>query len=457
MKATALPSSRFIIIKPLTAGGMASIFLAHHVEDPSKLVVIKKIISQYDNDPAFVKMFKREAEIGLQLEHPNLVRTHHVGHHDDDLFIVLEYIDGISLRELNKDLQNNGKSLSTAAYLYLFLSVAKGLNYLHSRVMGGLTSPIVHRDISPHNIMIGRNGEIKIIDFGVSKTLHADQNQTIAGTLKGKITYMSPEQAKGEPQLGPASDIFSLGLLALELATSERNFKNLETLQVLAKIREWSVEEVLSRTSRLDDSLKSWIVGALNPDSKVRLTAAQIVAIIESQLFAIDPNYNQTSFANEVCPNIAPSISPVMDARTVNLAKAPVMDLYSMLTEPEKKSKALWMEVTAVVVLVAGVSYWQRSKIQSYLAGSAQPNRSIAAIPPTKGPEKTKLYLGLGAHSSFHVEINRRALSLKEKQEGVMVDSNKPFELRVYHPKKKKWITKRVDLRDPNSNLRLEL
>jgi serine/threonine protein kinase len=207
------------IVRKIATGGMAELWLARTPD--GEQVAIKRILPQFANDEDFVRMFLDEARIAATLRHPNIVRMREVGSDNGAWFIVMEYLDGENLRALVRQLRSLGRPLPTEQAVSVVLGAAAGLHHAHEQVgVDGRPLRIVHRDVSPQNILLTRQGEVKVLDFGIAKAA-SRPTETRAGTMKGKIPYMSPEQCGGEA-LDRRSDVWSLGALLYELTVGRR-------------------------------------------------------------------------------------------------------------------------------------------------------------------------------------------------------------------------------------------
>ena len=193
---------------------MAEIFLARirKMTGFQKMVVIKRILPQLAQNTEFVEMFLDEARIAATLEHPSIVQTYDVGVLDENFFIAMEYLHGEDVRSVMRMLRNRNLKLPIEVALHIVISACAGLHYAHEKVgFDGHPLEIVHRDVSPQNIIVTYEGGVKLLDFGIAKASNR-LRETRFGTLKGKVPYMSPEQCRGEP-LDRRSDIFSLGIM----------------------------------------------------------------------------------------------------------------------------------------------------------------------------------------------------------------------------------------------------
>ena len=233
----------YIIIKKVNAGGMAEVHQAIQtgILGVERLVALKRILPNFSNDEKLMKLFMREGKLALQLHHPNIVTTYDFGVENNTYYIAMEFIEGWELYSLMKLVEKSGDILPLAASIYIIQNVMKGLNYAHNlKDINGSSLHIIHRDISPSNIMIHIDGSIKLSDFGIA---HAStgENFTLGNSLAGKLSYLSPEMAAGNI-VDNRADIFSVGVIFLELITGEKLFYGNE-FEILKKIREGYAEE----------------------------------------------------------------------------------------------------------------------------------------------------------------------------------------------------------------------
>jgi serine/threonine protein kinase len=225
------------ILRQLARGGMAELFLARSIgpESFEKLVVLKKILPRFAENPKFVRLFLDEARLAAALDHPHIAHVYDLGKVDSSYFFTMEYIHGQDLHAVVKRTARAGKRIPIAHAVQIAHAVASALHYAHERrAPDGSLLGIVHRDVSPSNVLISYDGSIKLVDFGVAKAATSTV-KTRTGTLKGKISYMSPEQAKGSP-IDRRSDVFALGTVLWELVTSQRLFKAENDLATIQRI-----------------------------------------------------------------------------------------------------------------------------------------------------------------------------------------------------------------------------
>lgn len=232
---------KYTLIRKLATGGMAELFLAiqKSVAGFEKLLVIKRILPSMNQDRAFIDMLLHEARIAATLSHPNVVQIFDVGQHDGQYFIAMEHVHGEDLRSIVRQMKKmHVTEFPLEHALAIVLGMCAGLAYAHERRdLQGNALNIVHRDISPQNVVVTFSGDVKIVDFGIAKSSNRDGEITKSGKLKGKVSYMSPEQARGEA-IDARSDVFATGVMLFELTTGKRLFKGSSEYETLRLICE---------------------------------------------------------------------------------------------------------------------------------------------------------------------------------------------------------------------------
>lgn len=218
---------KYQLVCKLATGGMAELFLAKAAGPMGfeKTLVLKRILPQLADDPAFLEMFLNEARVVARLEHPNIVQIFDFGQAEGSWFLAMEYIDGPNLRILSKRAQAGGVELAPALCAKIVSLASEGLAFAHDALdpVTGEPLGLVHRDISPDNLLVSRQGAVKVVDFGVAK-LAGQLHRTQTGVLKGKVAYMPPEQFRGEV-LDRRADVYALGIVLYELLTGQRPFQ----------------------------------------------------------------------------------------------------------------------------------------------------------------------------------------------------------------------------------------
>ncbi|MCP3097770.1 protein kinase, partial [Myxococcus sp. K15C18031901] len=232
---TAIPFGQYQLIKRLAVGGMAELFLAQRPPDP-ELVVLKRILPYLSEEPEFVQMFLDEARIAAQLHHPNIVQVHELGKEGDNIFIAMEYVEGVDLRRVMAEELKFGACVPSGVAARICAHVAAGLDYAHqSRGVDGRPLELIHRDVSPQNVMIAYDGRVKLVDFGIAKA-GAFMERSKPGVIKGKFLYLAPEQVSQE-RLDHRADIFALGTMLYEITTGKQPFAKPTTEGILYAIR----------------------------------------------------------------------------------------------------------------------------------------------------------------------------------------------------------------------------
>ena len=271
---------RYTLVKKLATGGMAEIWLARQrgLAGFNRFVVIKKILSHLSEQETFVRMFLDEARTSAQLNHPNIVQIYDLGQEGESYYIAMEFIAGENLAAIAWRGMKRGRPFSPAFAARTIADASKALHYAHHlRGSDGRSLEIVHRDISPQNILVTYEGEVKVVDFGIAKAASKSE-QTKTGTLKGKFSYMSPEQCLGA-RIDMRSDIFALGILLYELCTGKRLFKHESELMILEMITKRTVIPPSEVTPGIPRRLEAIIMRALEKDAAARFQTAQEMQI----------------------------------------------------------------------------------------------------------------------------------------------------------------------------------
>ncbi len=218
---------RYQCIERIGGGGMAEVFRAKltGVAGFEKEVAVKRILPHLASNDEFIRMFIKEAKICASLNHANIVRVHELNAIDGVYYISMEYIAGMDLDGLSDALEKSGQALPWELAVLVAMEVCKGLEYAHNlRDADGRLLEVVHRDLSPSNVMISWAGEVRILDFGIAKVASL-QEQTRSGALRGKFAYMAPEQIRANEPLDRRADLFSLGVLLYEMIAGKHLFR----------------------------------------------------------------------------------------------------------------------------------------------------------------------------------------------------------------------------------------
>jgi serine/threonine protein kinase len=283
------------IVRKLARGGMAELFLSRTVgpEGFEKLVVLKKILPSHAENPKFVRLFLDEAKLAATLDHPHIAHVYDMGKVDGHYFFTMEYVHGQDVRTTMRRATRLDRKFPIEHAVQIASNVAAALHYAHERRRAdGTLLDIVHRDVSPSNVLVSYDGAVKLVDFGVAKATTSTV-KTRTGTLKGKIAYMSPEQAKGAP-VDRRSDIFSLGIMLWEMVTMQRLYKadnDLATIQMIINSKAQPPSHLRPDcTVELDRIIMRAL--AINPDERYQ-TAEQLQ--IELEELAREQKLNQST------------------------------------------------------------------------------------------------------------------------------------------------------------------
>ncbi len=270
-----IPFGKYYLLERINVGGMAEVYKAKAfgVEGFERLLAVKKILSSIAEDESFISMFIDEAKIAGQLNHPNIAQIFDLGMVDGSYFIALEYIGGKDLKTIFERSRRLGEKVSIPRVCYVTMKVCEGLGHAHHKKNpDGQDLSIVHRDVSPQNVLMSYEGEVKIIDFGIAKA-STKQSQTQVGILKGKFSYMSPEQVRGL-HVDHRSDIFSLGIVLYEMLTLERLFLGESDFDTLEKIRKVEMSPPSLYNPHIPKELEDIVLKALarSPDDRYQTT-----------------------------------------------------------------------------------------------------------------------------------------------------------------------------------------
>jgi eukaryotic-like serine/threonine-protein kinase len=310
----------YILLEKLAAGGMAEIYLSKKLaaEGLQKFVAVKRILSQHSASEDFIRMFKDEAKIAVNISHSNVVGIHDFGVENKQLYLVMEYIEGKNLRQILNRLKQLNKRLSVSHIVYATKMIAAGLDHAHRLIDATTGEPlnIIHRDMSPQNVMVSFEGEVKIIDFGIAKSTTQEEN-TRVGTLKGKFGYMSPEQVDGL-EVDARTDIFALGIMLWEMLSEQRLFLSNNEMTTLRKIRDCKIPSLRQIDPNVPIELEKIVNKSLTRNKTQRYqTAAELQKDLQSFLNRYNPDFSSQDFSEFIKETYAEEI---IDARKRQVA-----------------------------------------------------------------------------------------------------------------------------------------
>jgi serine/threonine protein kinase len=271
-------ATRYHVVSKIARGGMAEIFLALQRGEQGfqKPVVLKRILPALAEDQKFVRMFVDEAHIASTLNHSNLVQVLDLGKSGDQYFLVLEFVDGWSLEQIRRRALQAKLKLPIPLALTIVGALCRGLAYVHTRERNGRPLGIVHRDVTPQNVLISQQGEVKLADFGIAKAVGKSE-KSATGIIKGKFAYMSPEQSEARP-LDGRSDLFSVGTVLYLLVTGRKPFDGATDADVIMQVRRARPEKPSTLVRDLNPDVERLINRALRGDPGKRWQSAEQMA-----------------------------------------------------------------------------------------------------------------------------------------------------------------------------------
>ncbi len=287
---------RYILLDRINVGGMAEVFRGkmEGVQGFERMVALKRILPNIAADPDFIEMFVDEAKLAVQLQHANIAQIFDLGQVDDNYYIAMEYVSGTDLRSMWDRARQRNRLLPIAMSCHVIQRVCEGLDAAHRKKdeTGGDLG-LVHRDVSPQNILISFEGEVKVIDFGIAKAANK-VSKTQAGVLKGKFGYMSPEQVRGI-ELDNRSDIFGVGIVLYELLVGDRLFLGESDFSTLEKVRNVEMVPPTRLNKNLSPHLERIVMKALAKTREDRYRhASEMAEDLQRYLFATNQPFSRT-------------------------------------------------------------------------------------------------------------------------------------------------------------------
>lgn len=303
---SATPFGKYTLLEKIGMGGMAELFLAKQegMEGFEKILAIKRILPHLTQDREFVNMFINEAKLAALLTHQNIVQIYDLGSavpmgfSEPSYYIAMEYIKGKDLRNMVNSLKNKKTTFPIDHAISIMNKVCCGLDYAHRKKDSqGNDLHIVHRDISPQNILVSYEGDVKVVDFGIAKA-SSQSSETRTGLLKGKLAYMSPEQAWGKT-VDCRTDIFAMGIVLYEILTGERLFKGENEISTLEKVREAKIPPAPFLNPQIDQELNHILLKALakHPSDRFQ-TASEMAISLETIISKKGYSFSSLSLSN---------------------------------------------------------------------------------------------------------------------------------------------------------------
>lgn len=290
---------QYVLLEKIATGGMAEVWKARMrgAEGFQKIVAIKKILPHLSDNQEFIEMFVDEAKLAAQLNHNNIVHIYDLDKVGDSYYIAMEYIDGHDLKNILKQAHERSQPMTVEVALFIASKVASALDYAHrKRDFDEKDLSLVHRDVSPQNVLISQEGDIKLCDFGIAKAA-SKASHTQVGALKGKLQYMSPEQASGKP-IDKRSDIFALGTVLFEMLTSRKLFTGENEMSILEQVREAHVVPPSQFNDEVTADIDRVVFKTLQKDPAARYqTAGDMARDIDAILYNFKPTPTSADLA----------------------------------------------------------------------------------------------------------------------------------------------------------------
>jgi TonB family protein len=404
---------QYVLIEKIATGGMAEVWKARMrgVEGFQKIVAIKKILPHLSDNQDFIEMFVDEAKLAAQLNHNNIIHIYDLGKIQSSYYIAMEYIDGFDLKTILKRAQERDQPMQVELALFIASKIAAALDYAHrKRDFDDRDLGLVHRDVSPQNVLISQEGDIKLCDFGIAKAA-SKASHTQAGALKGKLQYMSPEQAWGRA-IDKRSDVFALSAVLFEMLTGRRLFTGDNELSILEQVREARVVAPSQTNDEVTPDIDRIVLKALSKDPAQRYqTAGEMARDLDAILYTFRPTPTSADLAiymhrlstSEPIPVepepepvpppkpavvAAPAYVPTPAPAYAPIAAAPVAEpSYAAPDEHREpgKSPMMLIGIAAAVLIVVAGGAWMMLKGKSGPAVPAAQTTSASALHPVTG------------------------------------------------------------------------
>lgn len=398
---------RYVLHDEIAAGGMATVHLGR-LRGPvgfARTVAIKRLHPNCARDPEFVAMFLDEARLAARIRHPNVVPTIDVVSQDDELFLVMEYVAGESLARLNRPTRERGRPVPVAIALAIVADLLHGLHDAHeARDESGAPLEIVHRDVSPHNVLVGLDGVARVLDFGIAKAA-SRITTTRDGQLKGKVAYMAPEQLSQRP-VDRRTDVFAASIVLWEALTGERLFYDEDIAGMMARVLHGDIPRPSEKLQGLPAALDAIVMRGLARDPDARFPTAKAMASALEELGparALQVGEWVESLAGDALRERAARLaaierdgtsepeSPVASPNDIPTQilqdpSAPVVDAIAPVIEPEaplapkRRSRALILFAIAALALLGGGAFAMTRR--------AEPTPEVA-VPSVSAPAPT--------------------------------------------------------------------
>jgi serine/threonine-protein kinase len=388
---------KYTLLDRIGMGGMAEVWTAR-VTGPAgfqRTVVVKRTLQHLNRDPQFAAMFLAEARLSARLNHPNIVQVYELGEVGGEYFLAMEHVSGRDLATILRQLDRVGRRPPPAFAALVVRDIARALSYAHRlRDDAGQPLRIIHRDVTPSNIMVSFDGGIKLVDFGIAKALASAEERTQTGTLKGKFSYMAPEQIEGEA-IDHRADLFALGVVLHEMLTMRRLFKGAHDLETIAKVRRTEVPPPSQANAEVTPELDAICLKALARDRDARYQsgdelAIALDAIVHREGFSPERvrELMRELFGDEPARAAAAPASPVSASTRLARPATPVVAITRMAAAGRARKIVGALALLAAIAAAAAVLTRQRAQRHSPPRAVATASAS-ATPPPSINPAAT--------------------------------------------------------------------
>ena len=415
------PFGKYQLLQRIATGGMAEIYRARSqgAAGVTKPVVIKKILPAYASNKGFVTMFINEAKIAMGLSHGNIAQVFDFGEVNGEYFISMEWVNGQTLSKVMRRAQDIGiPYLPVSFALMIAMEISKGLQYAHTQLdEKGRPLNIIHRDISPQNIILSYEGQVKIVDFGIARATNIER-QTQTGLVKGKYFYFAPEQARGK-ELDARIDIFSAGIVMYEMLCGRRPFEG-KMLDVMAKIVRGEFPRPRALNPAIPENVEKIILTALATDRTQRYATAQLLYdALAGHLYTEEKTFSADSLSRLMMYLFQRELS--VEGRAVILPPEFIQQLHLSGTVVRPKSfqdkvqerlfkspgKAFFIAIPLFAALLSATLVYLIGSLENFsIRLSSEPAGATVLIDGRAAPSPTPLLISdLAVHERHHLEL----------------------------------------------------
>ena len=415
---------RYRILSELGRGGMSNVYLAvaHGPGGVNKLVVLKALLPDLSAEPYALTMFLDEARLAAQLNHPNVVQTYEVGTEGDRHVIVMEYLEGQSLSIVIKRSEQAGSPLPLGLHLRMIVSALEGLHYAHElKAYDGSLLQLVHRDISPQNVFVTYDGQVKVLDFGIAKAA-SSSTHTATGIVKGKIAYMAPEQTIGDT-VDRRADVYSVGCMLWAAATGRKLWKDTPDVHIMRRVINGDIPTPQSANPACDDDLNAIVMKALAVDPNERYQSAlELQQDLEAYCEGLEPA-KQKDIARHVATLFADKRAEIKALVERQLA------LVGTEETSASGSRGIPVLTTELKTSTGTRPSWAPTKMGETLQSGASSKLWWVAIPLMLGA--VGVFLWRGSHAAPPPEVHAAAPPVARPPEAPPAPTSATIEFKV--------------------------